>query len=698
MKNKLNLISSFAIIALFLLFSSKSNAQDISTPLFSLNGTTTAIKRLCVNQNTPNREAEAQANILFTTGTEFILELSDADGVFADPAASLSRFTNSTAIPPGGDIIFPSFEVPKDLAGENYAIRVRAIPTDGSDDILSEVNEGNAIYFFDFSQGVTLTGANIEANTVALCEGESATLTALPDNFPEYIWTRNGSVISGESGPTLENVDQTGTYVVQVNFGSCNGDFNFDTAQVEVIDFNTSTVRINESSPQQFCPSDVKILTTSVTDPGFTYEWFRDGELVPELTGPTAILPESNFAGIYTVTVTGTPTCAITTDPVEVINLGSDILTQPPPQIMILPAQPTITLEITTNAPPSGSTVQWFRNGISFQAELPITDSRALSIEVSDPGVYVASVFANDSCMDTLTATTEVFEPVDFRAVITTLPNCEEASGNLGLETLFGIAATGEEVPILLEQYSFFDFEWFLNGQSTGISEPLLPITASNIGETYVLEVTLTGSSIPTVASNELTVEALPNGIEIVPSMSFLPVGSEITLSASQTSSLFVYEWFIIENGESRLIVNGECPADDPGCDGPTGQGTSELTIRQTGQYFLRITLLDCVIDSQPITITNSPSGVSEIIPNVVTPFGSAGQNDNWVLPDSLSGQQDVEVTIYDLNGGVDFKTVNYQDDWPLTSSKSGGKSPVYYYIITKNNSVVRKGSITVMR
>ncbi|MEW7289558.1 T9SS type B sorting domain-containing protein [Aquimarina sp. 2304DJ70-9] len=692
MKNKLNLISSFAIVATLLFFSSKSAAQEISAPLFSLNGSTTAIPRLCVNQNTPNREAEAtyETGAVLVTGTEFVLELSDSDGVFADPALELSRFTTSVAIPPGGDIVFPSFEVPKDLAGENYGLRVRAILTDGGADILSAVNEGNAIYFFDFSQGVTLTGSNIEANTVALCEGESATLTALPDNFPEYVWTRNGSVISGESGPILENVDQTGTYVVQVNFGSCNGDFNFDTAQVEVIDFNTSTVRINESSPQQFCPSDVKILTTSVTDPGFTYEWFRDGELVPELTGPTAILPESNFGGIYTVTVTGTPTCAITTDPVEVINLGSDILTQPPPQIMILPTQPTLTLAITTNAPPSGSTVQWFRNGISFQAQLPITDSRALSIEVSDPGVYVASVFANDSCMDTLTATTEVFEPVGFRAVITTLLSCEDDAGNLGLENLFGITSTGVEVPITLEQYSFFDFEWFLEGQSTGVTENVFPVTGANVGETYVLEVTLRGdSTFATAVSNELTVELLSAGVQIVPSLSFLPVGSTITLSAPQ-SSTYTYEWFIVVDGQNQLAQNGVNIV--------TGQGTDTIEINATGQYFVRITLLDCVIDSELITITNSPPGVSEIIPNVVTPFSSSGQNDSWVLPDSLSRQQDVEVTIYDLNGGVDFKTVNYQDDWPLTTSKSGGRSPIYYYIITKNNSVVRKGSITVMR
>lgn len=697
MKSKLNLISSLAILAILLFSSFTGIAQDITAPEFTLGGTPPVVPRLCVNQTAPNREAQATANVLFTSGTEFILQLSEPDGTFPSSPIELSRFTISIAIPPGGNIIFPSFEVPQDLAGEDYAIRVRAIPGDGSADVIGAAATGIPIYFFDFSQRVTLVGTNIEANTVALCSGESVTLRATPDNFSEYIWSFNGTVISGESGPTLENISQVGTYKVEVNFGSCNENFNFDDASVNVIDFNTTTVRINESSPQEFCPSDVKILTTSVSDVGFTYEWFKDGVLVPELTGPTAILPESNFGGVYTVNVIGTPTCSITTDPVEVINLGSDLLTQPPPQIMLLPTQPILTLEVTTNAPTSGSTAEWFRdNGtgppISIKGPLPISDPAALFLDVTSPGVYFINLFANDACMDTLTATTEVLEPVGFNAVITTLLDCDDDTGTLGLENLFGVTATGEQVPITLDQYSLFDFEWFLEGQSTGVTENTFPVTADNIGETYVLEATLRGTSFDTARSNELTVELLSDGVEIVPSLSFLPPGSTITLSAPQ-SATYTYEWFIEDNGENRLVVDGDCDT----CDGTTGQGTSTLEISRTGQYFVRITLQDCVIDSQPITISNTP-GVSELIPNVITPFGSNGQNDNWVLPDSLSRQQDVEVTIYDMNGGVDFQTVNYQDDWPLTNSRSGGRSRIYYYIITKNNSVVRKGSITVMR
>ncbi|WP_109436234.1 gliding motility-associated C-terminal domain-containing protein [Aquimarina sp. AU119] len=684
MKKKLNLISVIAIVTSFLFSSLKADAQDISAPLFSISGATANI--LCVNQNTPNREAVAQANILFNAGTEFVLELSDEDGVFADPAAVLARFTTPIGIPPGGDIEFPSFPIPTESRGENYSLRV-SVPATGT---LSAVRENIPIYYFDFSVGVTLTGSNIEANTVALCDGESATLTTLPNDFPEYIWTFNGSVIAGESGPNLENVTQTGTYMVQVNFGSCNPAFNFDTATVEVIDFNTTTVRINETSPQEFCPSDVKVLSTSVTDPGFTYEWFKDGVLIPNSDNFLLNLPQSNFAGIYTVNVIGTETCSVTTDPVEVINLGSDILTQPPPLIMLLPTQPTLTLSITTNAPDAGSTVQWFRNGIVFQPTLPITDPGALSIDVTNPGVYVASVFANDVCMDTLDATTEVFEPVGFRTQISTLLDCDADTGTLGLENLFGITATGLEVPITTEQYALFDFEWFLGTQSTGVTETTLTVDQDNIGEVYALEATLRGTSFDTARSNELTVEFLSDVVVIDASPAFIPFGETTTLSVQQSNN-YMYEWFRVVDGENQSIIDGTTS------DGTiTGQGTSEIVTDIRGQYFVRITLLDCVIDSEIITISDV-AGSSEIIPNIVTP-NSDGINDNWLLPSSLFNQQDVEVIIYSSRGEVDFNSVSYQNNWPAENSKSSGQDPIYYYIITKNNSVVRKGSITVMR
>ena len=696
MKKRLTSVSLIAAVVVFLFSIQEVYSQQIEAPVFFIGSSTTTI--LCVNQNFPDRRAIAKANVLFTSGTEFVLELSDENGLFSDATTRvLTRFTITTAIPPNGDIVFPFFPVPTDLRGENYSLRVN-VPASS---ILSAVQENIPIYYFDSnSNSFTLNGPVVGLSSVALCEGESVTLTVIPANFPEYIWyfnadinddkIENANVIVGESESTLKNVNQLGRYFVEINFGDCTRNFFLNQASIGVIEFNKTTVQINGPSQQSFCPSDVKILSTSITDLDFTYQWFKDGVLVPEFDGPSEVLPQSNFAGVYTVNVIGTETCSILTDPVEVINLGSDILTRPPPQIMILPTQTSLTLSITTNAPPTGSTIEWFRNGISFQGVLPITDPGALSVIVTDPGVYRASLFANDACMDTLEVTTEVFEPVGFKTVITNLFNCEEGTGSLGLENLFGITNTGVEVPITTDQYSFFDFEWFLGTQSTGVTETTFSVTEDNTGEVYALEATLRGTTLDTSRSNDLTVEFLGNSVVISASPSFIPFGENSTLSVPQSTS-YTYEWFRVLDGKNKLIVDGNTNEGTI-----TGQGTNAIVTNITGQYFVRITLGDCIIDSQPITISNV-AGRSEIIPNVVTP-NNDGINDNWLLPPSLFNQQDVEVTIYTSRGQVDYTSASYQNNWPVENSKSLGKDPLYYYIITKNNSVVRKGSITVMR
>uniref|UniRef100_UPI000B1A1437 hypothetical protein n=1 Tax=Aquimarina megaterium TaxID=1443666 RepID=UPI000B1A1437 len=400
MIKKYNLLA--LTVTIVLLLSLRAEAQEIDPPIFTFQGTPSLIQKLCIGQNSPNREAIAKANILFATGTEFVLELSDENGVFSnDVTRVLTRFTTPIAIPPGGDIEFPSFTIPTDLRGENYGLRVN-VPASST---LSAVQENIPIYYFDFSQ-IDLDGPNKDANIVVVCNGGSTTLFATPDDFPQYEWTFNGVTIAGETNSTLENVTQTGVYEVIFNIGSCENSTLGDKNQkpIEVINFNTTSITIEQSSPQQFCPSDVKILSTSLKFPEFTYEWFKDGVLIPEFDNHTVTLPESNFAGVYTVTIRTLEGCSISANPVEVINLGSDILTQPPPQIMLLPTQPTLVLSITTNAPVAGSTVEWFRNGISVQGPLAVNTPGALSFDVTNPGVYRVDVFANDACMDTLQA------------------------------------------------------------------------------------------------------------------------------------------------------------------------------------------------------------------------------------------------------------------------------------------------------
>ncbi len=673
MRKKLNLI---LIVIVLLLSTTNMISQDISRPLFAIGNATT--DQICVTPASPNREALAVANRNFLANTEFILELSDEEGVFPiDNIRVLTRFVSPLELAPTEQIVFPSFPIPTDLRSDDYRIRVRYIEPNANTNIGAA--RVVAIHFFDNTERVTLIGPNPNTNVVALCSGESTTLNVIPENLGEYQWFFNGNPIAEATGTSLENVFQPGTYTVLSDFGSCNDRFIDNESTVTVVNFNKTTVTINGPTIQEYCPNDIKVLTCSIAANGLIYEWFKDDELIEGETDSSIILPESNFSGFYTVRVTGTNTCFEITNPVEVINLGSDILTRPPPEIILLPSQGFIVLDITTNAPLT-STIEWFRNDVSQDPPAPISDAGALSFTVTNPAEYRAEFITTDVCNETIQIITNVFSANSINAEIASIINCDDnASSTIALENLFGVIDNGAQVPLTPDQYAFFNFEWFRNGTATGITETFVDVSDSDVGQTYVLQASIQDVTFPTTSSNELVVEFLDDIVQIEVDPAVLPEGGTVTLTAAPLSTNYSYEWFL--NNE---IIPGELG--------------NTIEVDTEGQYFVRISLSDCFIDSETVSVSSiAPPGETEIIPNVVTP-NNDGINDNWLLPESLFNQQDVEVTIYDTSGRVDFMGASYQNNWPLQNSKSLGQNPIYYYIITKNNSVVRKGSITVMR
>ncbi|KAA1247361.1 gliding motility-associated C-terminal domain-containing protein [Aquimarina sp. RZ0] len=674
MKKKLNL--SLLAFALVLSSSLEVTAQQITMPEFYINDSNVTNTNACVNQNIPNRSAIAEYNGpsgFFGPGTEFLLELSDENGDFSDGGTILlDTFTSPTALGSSADIEFIDFPIPQTLRSDNYSMRIRV----ENPDFESQITTGMAIYFFNFDEGVTLTGPNVNANNVALCEGEPVTLTALPEGFPAYIWTFNNTVIPGETTNVLENVTREGNYNVKIDFGFCNPFFNFDSANTTVFAFNTTNVFINEqaASPVEFCPEDVKLLTCSITDAAYTYQWFQDDVAIADSNAPNLNLPQSNFGGNYTVRVTARDGCDITTEAVEVINLGSDITSQPPPQLIILPGE-TIRLEIETNAP-SGSTIEWFEN------DIPIAGANTFFIDITSPGIYRADVLTNDLCMSTLMAETSVFVPVDFKPVVSQIIDCNDNTATLALENLLGITSAADgslEIPLTVEQLLFFSFEWFRDGSPTGETGTSLTIDNVNDNASYTLSAAFIPGGFPTVTSEPVVIQLLTDDIEIVADPPFLPVNGSIVLSVPE-SVLYTYAWFVEIDGDFQLIE---------------GEITNMLTITEEGSYEVEITYEDCIIEGN-ITIGNEP-GISAVIPNVITPNGSPGINDNWVLPDEF-GSPEVAVTIYSSNGKLDFeKSGGYNQDWP-SNSASGASELIYYYIITRNSEILKKGTITVMR
>jgi len=127
---------------------------------------------------------------------------------------------------------------------------------------------------------------------VALCNPASVTLATGVSSPPTTIvWTKNGTAISGQTGPNLF-VNSAGTYGVQVSAPGCG------TATSSVVVTNTVTTPNNTT----FCnPPQSVTLSVSPVNSG-KYKWWSD----PVSTNPTYLV--QNGGNTYTFTATAAST------------------------------------------------------------------------------------------------------------------------------------------------------------------------------------------------------------------------------------------------------------------------------------------------------------------------------------------------------------------------------------------------------
>ncbi|OED37220.1 hypothetical protein AB832_05200 [Flavobacteriaceae bacterium (ex Bugula neritina AB1)] len=479
------------------------------------------------------------------------------------------------------------------------------------------------------------------------------------------------------------DADGQARFYAQIDLGICNSQFSSarsNNVTIRLID--VGEVSIVGGPTFNFCPGGFDILQSSVTDFRNDYQWFKDDVEIEGEISSTYTMPADNFEGEYTLRVTYSEDCEITTNPVTVINDGSSITTPLLENLIILPDQ-TLTLQITTNAPvePASSTFQWFRDTSPLTGALLLTDP-TVSIPVTNPGEYSITILADDSCSSMLDSKTDIYAPIGIGLTIGVSEDfdCEDETISLELQEMIGFTLAGSgappQIPLLEEQYDFFDFEWLIDGQPSGNTTTTLEIDVADTNAIYTLRADLKTGEFINVISNELSVDPIPDNITIDASSIVLPDNGQVTLTVVQNAS-FTYEWYIVVDGEEQLI---------------SGETGNTINVSEEGIYFVRISSGICTKDTPTVTIGNPP-GVSEVIPNVINGTGDT----NWTLPSDYT-TSDVEVVIYSANGKVDFqKSGGYNEEWP-SESASEARELLYYYIITKNSSVVRKGTITVMR
>ncbi|WP_400078686.1 gliding motility-associated C-terminal domain-containing protein [Winogradskyella sp. R77965] len=235
-----------------------------------------------------------------SSANQFSIELSDADGDFSSPTTVFISAAGAITTSPAT----LDFSIPEDTAGENYRIRIKSSAPNAT----SSRSVPFAAYFK--SQDSPFTINNL-VSTGAYCTGGSYLLTI--DNpgsgsndspllypnltFKWYKETSQTTSVFVADGPTLA-VNSEGTYFVETNYGSCTSDSFSNRVTISEAVAGEANATIASSLGNPFCPEQGA--TTLNTIGGNSYQWYKDGVIIPDATNQMYQTIES---GTYSVQV-----------------------------------------------------------------------------------------------------------------------------------------------------------------------------------------------------------------------------------------------------------------------------------------------------------------------------------------------------------------------------------------------------------
>jgi gliding motility-associated-like protein len=293
-------------------------------------------------------------------------------------------------------------------------------------------------------------------------------------------------------------------------------------------------------------------------------------------------------------------------------------------------------------------------------------------------------------------------------------------------------------------------YEWFKDGELVQSSSNTTYSVSSYLENgTYELRVSIPNFS--SIISNTVVIKLGLSDDFIISSEGVLcESGGSVTLSSDITNSDYILTWFSIENdteigtGNSITVTepgNYFMTIDFDGCsyssntiavevittDGITLNIADAITVIQggsteviasgvdnytwylndqiiatgnsffvseAGTYTIIGTIGDCEF-TKTFTVT-VVENTSIVVPNVIT-MNNDGINDFWSLPNEYINKEDVEVIIYSPKGKVVFRARNYQNNWPNSTLEYAKSEPVFYYTISENDEIIKRGSITVI-
>jgi hypothetical protein len=678
------------------------------------------------------------------SGNEFILELSDASGSFSAPE-TLVTITDQNA----NTDFDTSFAIPLTTRGQGYKMRVRS-----TDPVrIGAESAAYSMYYMDITSNLNISESGDGVPPGSICSTNPITLQvdniANPETY-QYSWYRSGTLLTGENGPTL-NISQSGMYSVFIDYGPiCTGSGNTDSNIVDVtIGSGGSGIAVSTPSQTALCAGDTETLAINLTDPTWSYQWYKNDVEIPGAIGTTYTVnaATAGFEADYAVEISAPGVCTERSDAIAITNADNYTVTNDNPEnVVILPSQ-TQTLSVSTTA--NTPTYKWFRNAIEIAGEttstLNITQAGEYYAEVTQSGGACTSSSKNSDV--TLAVTPASFELIADYA--TPYTSCVSTSMVLEVSTINAIAADGTKTDVTSDLEDAFVYQWEKDGVAVaGQTGKSISLASNTENGDYELTGTLAAYN---ERSNSLPVQLLTSETVTISSTSTVYCSASDLVTLSTTSDLngADYEWqrdgvsissadealSIDQTGTYRLVLQRDgCslisneiainPLDenlitlDPDGDIVIPEGTSRtvrasggsayrwmntsnvemstsdsVTFTEPGSYTLIASIDNCEILKQ---VTVSILDTFKV-PNVITVNGD-GINDQWIIPNSYSNKADVNIIIYNEQGDEILNEFNYRNNWPQSSTAFQKQNMVFYYKIRNASEVLKQGTITVIR
>jgi hypothetical protein len=457
--------------------------------------------------------------------------------------------------------------------------------------------------------------------------GEPLTLSAAATGSTplQYQWFRNGVSIQNATTDTfrIDAPKTTDSALYTVKISNAAGSATSEPALISFLDAPAVT---QQPQSKSVTVGSTLNLAVSVSGSGpLTYQWFKDGALLPGATGATLDLGGAEFteAGRYYVTISNPVGSTNSTIAAVLVTAAPDparISVQPLDQI-VASGRPLRLSVVATGSTPLQ--YQWFRNGVAVQNE----NKDTLQIDApktSDTALYTVKVSNSAGAVTSTTAAITVLDPL----VITQQP--QSKSVTIGSPLNLGVAASGS-TPM--------SYQWFKDGAplpaATSSALDLGSAVSGEAGEYYVTISNPVGSTNSRIATVLVTaVQVLPR-ISVQPLDQMVASGKPLTLSVVATGSApLQYQW--LRNGGAIENAN----SDSLKIDAPqtTDSALYSVKISNTAGSVTSAAAVITVLD--PLIITEQPESQSVSINSAlnltVAASGSAPLSYQWFKDGAL--------------------------------------------------------------